>query len=339
MELLVNRKVTFSALFGIVLLCAAQARPGRIDKATIKMREDILSRTRFIEVQRVESDHEGGYKVLATSQLDEAGSRELIVQFKRLPFERVTIAQCHEPGFALRLLDSDKNEIVTISLCWDCQNLQAASQSPEEFREYREDFAADSKRGLSFQRRLDRLVPKPPESADQSKRRLWIPSQDELFYNLGGELSRRFGDEMIQFERDDKGVRLVAPRGREVYRVDAPLWLEQAVSSENHRVLLLLLTRTDVHALLRHYGIVRLRLDSQNRLEVAEFMRASAETREPWVQDLGAVSDDGQIALLRLSRPHRVSSDQTIYFYDWQTWDIERPMKIGDGLAVSHGKR
>jgi hypothetical protein len=338
MELLVNRKITFSALSFVVLLWTAQARPGRIDKATIKTREDIFSRTRSVEVQRVESNHEGGYQVLATSQLDEAGSRELIAQFRRLPFERVTIAQCHEPGFALRLFDSDRNEVVTISLCWDCQNLQAARQSPAEFREYKEDFAADSKRGLSFQRRLDRLVPKPAESP--TKRPLRIQSQDELFDNLGGETSRRLGDDLIQFERNDIGVRLVAPGGREVYRIDAPLWLEEAISSENHRVLLLLLTRTDVHALLRHYGIVRLRLDSQNRLEVAEFMRAvSFENRKLWVEDIGAVSNDGQIALLRVSRPHRVSSDQTIYFYDWQTWDIERPMKIGDGLAVSHGKR
>ncbi len=148
-----SKKIIFSFLLGMVLLSPAWARPGRIDEATIKMREEILSRTRFVEVQRVRGDHEGGYEILATAELDETGSRDLIAQFRRLPFERVTYGQCHEPGFALRFLDSDKKEVATISLCWDCRNLQAASQTPAEFREYREDFAAKSKRGLSFQRR------------------------------------------------------------------------------------------------------------------------------------------------------------------------------------------
>lgn len=166
-------KVIVSCLLSIMLFGTAQARPGRINEATIKMRENVLSRVRLVEVQRIRPNPAaaGGYTandILSRSQLDEASSRDLIAQFKRLPFERVTIAQCHEPGFALRLLDSDKNLVATISLCWKCHNLQATPDSPQEFRDYKEDFAADSKRGLSFQRRLDALVPKPPDSPNHA---------------------------------------------------------------------------------------------------------------------------------------------------------------------------
>jgi hypothetical protein len=172
----VKKKLLSSSLLSIVLLCTAWGRPGRIDQVTTKMREDILRRVRFVEVQRLlpGTGQAGSYNVhsiAAKLELDEAASRDLIARFRSLPFERVTIAQCHEPGFALRLLDSDRNHVATISLCWKCHNLQATPDSPQEFHEYKEDFAADSKRGLSFQRRLDRLVPKPPESPNQAMER------------------------------------------------------------------------------------------------------------------------------------------------------------------------
>lgn len=163
-----NTRALIFCLLTIVLSGQAEARPGRIDKATIKMRENILSRVCFVEVQRLNpSCTVEGYNdvcIVAKAELDPERSSELIAQFRRLPFERVTIAQCHYPGFALRLLDSDRNLIAIISLCWQCHNLQATFGSPAEFREYQEDFAADSKRGQSFQRLLDRFVPKPTES-------------------------------------------------------------------------------------------------------------------------------------------------------------------------------
>ncbi len=147
----------------IAVLCSpAQARPGPIDKATAKTRQDILDRTRFVEVQRVAS-HPAfeGYRVLATQPLDEAQSRELLTHLRQLPFERVTVAQCHEPGFALRLLDADKRLVAELSLCWKCHNLKATQNSLEPFRKYQEDFAADSKRGKAFQIYLDGIFPKP----------------------------------------------------------------------------------------------------------------------------------------------------------------------------------
>src|SRR5262245_57123797 len=117
-------------LFVAVLCAPAQARSGPIDKATAKTRQDILDRTRFVEVQRAES-HPAieGYRVLATQSLDEAQSRKLLTHFRQLPFERVTVAQCHEPGFALRLLDADKRLLVELSLCWKCHNLKATKNS------------------------------------------------------------------------------------------------------------------------------------------------------------------------------------------------------------------
>lgn len=148
--------------FSAVLVSPAHARPGPIEKATVKSRLDFLNRTRLVEVQRTDS-HPAmeGYRVLATRPLSENQSRDLLTQLRQLPFERVTHAQCHEPGFALRLLDADKKLIAELSLCWKCRNLKATQNSLEPFREYQEDFAADSKRGKAFQNYLDGIVPKP----------------------------------------------------------------------------------------------------------------------------------------------------------------------------------
>lgn len=170
-----NLKALTFCLLAILLSGQAGARPGPIDKATIKMREDILRRVSFVEVQRLDTgctvEGYGDICIVAKAEQDAESSRELIAQFKRLPFERVTLAKCHYPGFALRLLDSDRNLIAIISLCWQCHNLQGTYGSSAEFREYKEDFAADSKRGMSFQRRLDGLVPNPTESPKPSDAR------------------------------------------------------------------------------------------------------------------------------------------------------------------------
>lgn len=146
----------------IAILCfPAQARPGPIDKASTNTRRDIIDGTRFVEVQRVASHPASSvYRVLATQSLNETQSRALLRHFRQLPFERVTIAQCHEPGFALRLLDADKKLIAEISLCWMCHNLRAAPNSLEQFRAYQEDFAADSQRGKAFQSYLEGLFSK-----------------------------------------------------------------------------------------------------------------------------------------------------------------------------------
>jgi len=156
-------KLLIPYLLFIGALCSpAQARPGPIEKATVKLRQDILNQTRFVEVQRVGS-HPAieGYRVLAKQLLNEAQSRDLLTQFRQLPFERVTVGQCHEPGFALRLLDADKQLVAEISLCWKCKNLRTTKNSLEPFRQYEEDFAANSKRGKAFQSYLDGIVPKP----------------------------------------------------------------------------------------------------------------------------------------------------------------------------------
>ncbi len=56
------------------------------------------------------------------------------------------------------------------------------------------------------------------------------------------------------------------------------------------------------------------------------------------VSEVGAVSDDGGTALLKLGVASQEKAPYTMD-YVWQTWDLNTPEVIGTGLKLEHGKR
>ena len=161
-----------------------------------------------------------------------------------------------------------------------------------------------------------------------------------MLYNLHGYFKRRFGDGTVEFKLGEKGVQLAMENSAPFYRIDAPKMLEAVALSEDRRVMLLLLTRSDTKSPFYH-AIVRIRLRDSEPPEIRELMPGSSpdfNAKGIWVSELGAVSKDGRTALLRLSRPHRRGgpSDVLYYYYEWQTWDIEAPKKISEGLRMGN---
>ena len=64
---------------------------------------------------------------------------------------------------------------------------------------------------------------------------------------------------------------------------------------------------------------------------------SSAAMKEPrrWVSELGAIADDGGTALLKLAitRPHGTGFKVD---YRWQTWDLNPPRMISEGLTMQN---
>lgn len=58
--------------------------------------------------------------------------------------------------------------------------------------------------------------------------------------------------------------------------------------------------------------------------------------RRWWISELGALSDDGKTALLKMADMPVGNGTVT---YGWQTWDLSPAKRLGIGLTISNGAR
>jgi hypothetical protein len=56
------------------------------------------------------------------------------------------------------------------------------------------------------------------------------------------------------------------------------------------------------------------------------------------VSELGAVADDGSIALIKFGAANAEKAPYTMD-YVWQTWALSTPKALGTGLKLENGKR
>ena len=90
------------------------------------------------------------------------------------------------------------------------------------------------------------------------------------------------------------------------------------------------------------YGyLLRITKTSDGRLTAKKVMDRATPfmtQRQRGVSELGAVSDDGSSALIKFSEadadeaPYRMS-------YAWQTWELDTPKKLADGLTLDNAKK
>lgn len=146
-------------LASIIWCSALHAREGEIPKATSDLRKAFCAKVTTAEIQLLQPSEEGAYIVLKTVALDAAKAKALVQEFRELPFERVTLGQCHAPGYAIRFFDTDKKLLIEFTLCWKCHNLRATNKTSPEFQTYEEDFASESKAGIAFQMYLQKYFP------------------------------------------------------------------------------------------------------------------------------------------------------------------------------------
>ncbi len=58
--------------------------------------------------------------------------------------------------------------------------------------------------------------------------------------------------------------------------------------------------------------------------------------RRWWVAELGALSNDGKTALLKMADMPLGNGKVD---YTWQTWELEPPKRLGIGLTIANGAR
>lgn len=158
--------------------------------------------------------------------------------------------------------------------------------------------------------------------------------------NLKDQLSWKLGSSTFNFSQDGTTCELKNEKGKLIYTWKEPLQVAGAVASENGSALLVrVMTATGFY-----HGITRFVLvDGEWKVdEVMLDKHPDIAIRDRWVQELGAVADDGNTAILHVGE---ADSDRTPerkgfrMFYTWQTWDLSKTKRLGVGLKMSNAKK
>lgn len=118
--------------------------------------------------------------------------------------------------------------------------------------------------------------------------------------------------------------------------------VRESIASESEACLLLrvMIQRPQAkgaHGVSYDYGyILRIVVESDGKTRVSRVMDSALPPMNMLhrtVSELGAVSDDGKIALLKFGEADR---EETPYkmTYSWQTWDLDTPKALGTGLRL-----
>ena len=168
-------------------------------------------------------------------------------------------------------------------------------------------------------------VPKPEQKrADQPKH-----LEGEAKWELGssGSLSLKMEGESTVFLLNGE---------REVFRLKAPEYIEEALPSDDGNSLALVVMEESgggsnfaallkVHAVAGKLEVERV-LDSKMRL---------FEGRRWWVSDLGAMSNDGTRVLARFGVESRGARRMS---YRWYTLELPSGKILGEGMTIDNGK-
>jgi len=158
--------------------------------------------------------------------------------------------------------------------------------------------------------------------------------------NLNNQLAWKVDGDVFKFEQTDGGCQLKNSKGEVLRNWDAPLVVSGAVMSENGKALLVrIMTSTGFY-----HGITRFVLNDKiwKIDEVISSEHPDMKIRDRWVQELGAVADDGITAILNVGEADSDRSPSRHgyrMFYGWQTWDLSNTKLLGRGLKMSNGKK
>ena len=158
--------------------------------------------------------------------------------------------------------------------------------------------------------------------------------------NLKDKLKWEMADGTLRFVQSESGAYIRKENGEILHEWKSPLEVCGAVASENKTALLVRIMNDGGY----YVEITRFVLEDK-KWEVDSVMvgkHPKLKIRDRWVRELGAVSDDGSIAILHVGESDSDRSEErTSYkmFYGWQTWELNQSIMLGVGLKICNGNR
>ncbi len=140
---------------------------------------------------------------------------------------------------------------------------------------------------------------------------------------------------VLEVRYEEKKKTVIQQDGAILYSIEYPDVIHQIITSERHDTLLFLVfsQRTSGGADYAYLLTVHEKPNQQLAFEKRLPREVSPMRKHQWIAELGAVSDDAGIALVKMGEPDR---DRTPYKigYVWETWDLVSPMLLKTGLRL-----
>jgi len=161
-----------------------------------------------------------------------------------------------------------------------------------------------------------------------------------LSTNLKDKLVWEMNENTLTFGQGETGSYIQNENREILYTWEDPLEVSGAIASENGTALLVRIMDSGGY----YRGATRFILADGN-WQVDEVMQKdhpSIDIRNRWIKEIGAISDDGSIAILHIGEADSdKSKTRTSYrmFYGWQTWDLTQTERLGTGLTICNGRK
>ena len=162
----------------------------------------------------------------------------------------------------------------------------------------------------------------------------------EQVLTLASELVWEMNENTLTFGQGETGSYIQNENREILYTWEDPLEVSGAIASENGTALLVRIMDSGGY----YRGATRFILADGN-WQVDEVMQKdhpSIDIRNRWIKEIGAISDDGSIAILHIGEADSdKSKTRTSYrmFYGWQTWDLTQTERLGTGLTICNGRK
>ena len=127
----------------------------------------------------------------------------------------------------------------------------------------------------------------------------------------------------------------LSERNAVLYEIAYPQVVTQIIASENKHALLILVSRSLPSGGFNYDHVICVRQlpnDSfafEKRLEA----RSGPITRGRWIVELGALSDDGETALIKMAEPSDAVAPYSVGKV-WETWHLPDSTLLRSGLAI-----
>ena len=128
-------------------------------------------------------------------------------------------------------------------------------------------------------------------------------------------------------------TRLMDGRATVVTEIAAPDYVEEVIVSGTSTCLLLRIMRRTPGAVSHYSRLLRITRARHSPWVAEPILQRDTSSTEPqrWIVELGAISDSGRMALLKIGELDSRTSRLT---YSWQTWLLDSARKVSEGRSL-----
>lgn len=154
-------------------------------------------------------------------------------------------------------------------------------------------------------------------------------------YAFRSPLIWRVGNRSIVFDYKNKSETVIRDGETVVYSLPFPKVVTGIIASEDKTTLLIIISLVQKDGGWNYDRLMILRKEAADEIVVSYecLLMNEPEIDQKWVVELGAISDDGRVALVKMGVP---DGDRPPYNVNhvWETWDLKSQKRVGIGIKL-----